>query len=199
MIHDVLMTIAEQPPPPPADYTPTLLTVAGTLLAAAFTSVVSQYFFAPGLEARKQTLLERSRVASDAVNSIRAMYFELDTTAMKRFRLKDMFGFQRHESKFMDLADNFDAAVALNNSGLKPKYIELALKAQFAAEILAMVINDPERPGADEFDPVLKLLRHTMHALDPVNPPWSRAFHCWRGGRIYNKLPYPGEDVLASA
>lgn len=196
MMHNVFTVLAEQPGLA-ADYTPTMLTVAGTLLAAGFTSVIAQYFFAPTLEARKQTLLERSRVASDAVNSIRAMYFQLDTTAMKRFRLKDMFGFQQHESTFMELADKFDAAVALNNAGLKPKYIELALKAQFAAELLAMVINDPERPGADKFDPVLKLLRHTMHALDPVNPPWSRAFHCWRGGRIYNRLPYPGEEERA--
>lgn len=189
------MTLAEQPPPPSVDYTPTLLTVAGTLLAAGFTSVVSQYFFAPALEARKQTLLERSRVASEAVNSIRAMYFQLDTTAMKRFRLKDIYGLQRHESTFMDLADKFDAAVALNNSGLKPKYIELALKAQFAAELLAMVIDAPERPGPDEFEPVLRLFRHTMHALDPVKLPWSRAIHCWRGGRIYNKLTVPEEKV----
>lgn len=86
----------------PADYTPTLLTVSGTLLAAGFSTVIAQYFFAPTLEARKQRILDRSKVACETVDVLQAMYFQLEVLQMKRFQLKDRFGFERQELKLQE-------------------------------------------------------------------------------------------------
>lgn len=172
-----------------ADYTPSLLTVAGTLIAAGFTSVIAQYFFAPTLEARKQRILDRSKVACETADVLRAMYFQLEVLQMKRFQLKDMFGFERQELKLQELSAKFDAALSLSNAGLKEKYTTLALKAQFAAELFNML----NRPESKDFEPLMKLLHHTMTALDPANLPWVRAYHCWRGKRLYAAMELPSE------
>jgi hypothetical protein len=108
---------------------------------------------------------------------------------MKRFRLKDMFGFERPEQTLRELSDEFDAAQSLVNAGLKEKYTALAMGAQFSAELFHML----KRPGPEHFDPMMKLFRHTMKALDPANLPWVRAFHCWRGNRLYARMEVPSE------
>ena len=186
---DPVLFVMPEAPAVPVDYTPTLLTVSGTLLAAGFTTVIAQYFFAPTLEARKQRILDRSKVASETVDLLQAMYFQLEVLQMKRFQLKDMFGFERQELKLQELSSEFDAALSLANAGLKEKYTTLAMQAQFSAELFNML----NRPASKDFAPLMKLIRHTMNALDPANLPWVRANHCWRGKRQYGAMEPPSE------
>lgn len=188
MLEPVAFVMAEAAAAP-VDYTPTLLTVSGTLLAAGFSSVIAQYFFAPTLEARKQRILDRSKVACETADVLRAMYFQLEVLEMKRFQLKDMFGFERQELKLQELSAEFDAALSLANAGLKEKYTTLAMQAQFTAELFNML----NRPASKDFEPLMKLLHHTMNALDPANLPWVRANHCWRGKRVYAAMELPSE------
>lgn len=177
----------------PATYTPALLTVTGTLLAAAFTSVIAQYFFAPTLEARKQRLLDRSVAAATTVDKLREMQLRLEMAQMahsmdeKRLMLK-------HKAQFDALALEFDALLSLAHSGLSSKYTALALQTQMTGEIFTML----DDPAEGQLKDVLRLLTHSIRALDPANLPWTRAFHRVKGQKLRVLLAPPaGVDVNA--
>lgn len=167
----------------PATYTPALLTVTGTLLAAAFTSVIAQYFFTPVLEARKQRLLDRSRAATATVEKLREMQFWLEAM-QSRLRMRDSFGHEKQREQFDERAVEFDALLSLAHAGLSQKYTTLAFRTQLIAEVYALIYD----PAEQEIDTMVELLSHTIGALDPVNLPWSRAKHCARGRRTADKF-----------
>jgi hypothetical protein len=168
----------------------TLWTSGTAVVVAFFTTVIAQYIFAPSLEARKQTLINRSKVASDTADTMRAMRFELDTAHMQLFKLNDPYNFQAHGAALGHLVDGFDAADSLKHSGLKQKYVAVACCAQYEAEIFTMF----DQPASHMYVSLARLLDHASQAIDPVKLPWVRSFHCRQGMRIYTSMsrPYAG-------
>ncbi|WP_285240078.1 hypothetical protein [Pseudarthrobacter sp. MEB009] len=158
------------------------------IFVAFFTTVVAQYLFAPTLEARKQRLLARSDVTAAAVSTVRKMYLQLQTLRMKQEIMQvSVAEAQRHVEEFQKICDKFDAAYDLNDAALKPAYVNLASTTQYAAEILS--IRDSWTP--EYIDPLLVLLRHCIGALDPVNLPATRAYHCWLGRKAWLRVSFP--------
>ncbi|MDQ0756091.1 hypothetical protein [Arthrobacter sp. B3I4] len=156
----------------------TLWTSGTAVVVAFFTTVIAQYVFAPTLEARKQTLLDRSKVASGIADDIRAMHFQLVLTTTKLFKLNDVYHHAEHSAPFFELSEKFDAADSLKHSGLKSRYVNLALSAQIEADLFTMRLTPPRH---EEYDRLMRILDHTAKALDPARLPLTRRFHCWQG------------------
>lgn len=171
----------------PDSYIPSLMTVGGTLLAAAFTSVIAQYLFAPALEARKQRLLDRSRAAATTVERLREIQFWLEVTLM-HMRIGDSH-YELQRAKFDERATEFDALLSLAHSGLPTKYTTLALNTQLVTDVYSLL----DEPNEKQIDAMVRLIAHTIGALDPVNLPWTRSWHCRKGlkagERILDSIP----------
>lgn len=171
----------------------TLWTFGTTIVVAFFTTVVVQFVFAPSLEARKQTLLNRSKVASDTADTIRAMQFQLVNAHMKMFDLGDRYNYQSHGAVLDELIEGFNAADALKHAGLKERYVVAACCAQYAVEIFTMVDDHEE----SEYKQLIGLLDDAAQAIDPVKLPWVKYRHSVRAYRRYTTETEQREDVNA--
>lgn len=174
----------------------TLWTCGTAIVVAFFTTVIAQYIFAPTLEARKQTLLDRSKVACGIADDIRAMHFELVLATTKLFRLNDVYDYTEHDQPFDELAEDFDAADSLKHSGLKSRYVNLALSVQVEADMFSM--NDT-RSRPEEYARLMGILDHTAKALDPARLPWTRRFHCWKGTKALGITRRPAAERVGTS
>jgi hypothetical protein len=169
-----------------------ILWATGTAVVVAFfTSVISQYVFAPTLEARKQRILERSTITSGIASELRALHVRLiEQRLERRMRISDLFSEKKDKPTFQEMATAFDPRADLSHAGLKPKLEALVLGTASAADIFSVQV--PIRN--DRFEPIVQLLHHTMNAIDPVNPPWTKNRHCRKGTKIYSKLDVPARE-----
>jgi hypothetical protein len=171
----------------------TLWTSGTAVVVAFFTTVIAQYVFAPDLEARKQRILERSKMASELADELRSMHARLiEQRQGRNLRISDLFGDTPDPPTFQDMVGQFDVKASVSRAGLKTEYAALVMNAISAADIFCYEV--PIR--ADGFEPIVKLFHHTINALDPVNPPWVRAAHCRRGTKLYSTLQVPAREKI---
>lgn len=170
----------------------TLWTSGTAVVVAFFTTVIAQYVFAPTLEARKQTLLDRSKISSGIADDVRAMHFQLVLATTKLFKLNDVYDYTEHSEPFDELAETFDAAGSLKHSGLKSRYVNLALSTQVEVDIFSMLGAQKRR---DQYDRLMRILDHTAKALDPARLPVTRRYHCWHGTKALGVRRRPSESV----
>jgi len=174
----------------------TLWTSGTAIVVAFFTTVIAQYVFAPTLEARKQRILERSKVSSEIADELRAMNScLLEERHQRHIRIADLFSEPKHAPSFHQMVTSFDVKATLNHAGLRTDYETLIIQTISAADIFCYEV--PIR--SDEFEPIEKLFQHTINALDPVNPPWVRASHCRRGTKLNSTLEVPNRRELDDA
>ena len=172
----------------------TTLWASGTAVVVAFfTTVVAQYVFAPTLEARKQRILDRSRIASEIADQLRAMRARLIEERTDRYsRIADIFGDTPDGPSFHDMVIKFDVMAAIGNAGLKTEYESLVMHAIPAADLYCYQVP----VDSNDFAPIVKLFEHTINALDPVNPPWVRASHGRRGMKLCSALEARQQEEL---
>lgn len=193
---DAIVMAADQPVATPAtDYTPQFLTIAGTLLAAFFSTVIAQYFFAPWLEVRKQILMakanERERLAQaarDCIHSLRRL--KLVKTAMV-----GTVNFDRHWSKamltFREQLGPPENVFPVTHIDLKSPMSNLAVAAGWTLQVVITRGTVDKAP----IEEALKICHHLSKSISPTTFPPNRMFHALRGLWLHKKMMNPIKDL----
>lgn len=180
---------------PPVDYTPTVMTVLATLLAAAFTSVISQYFFAPWLEVRKQIKIEqaheRAKVAGKARDYIRALAkLQLVKSAWKdSTRLEERWESAMNE--YRERTNSVESAFADIHAPMSKRVRNLTIATEWVLQVVYFRRTPEKAPVAE----AMNIALHLSKAVDPVNFPLKRAYHARRGLSLSKKLMKPIKDL----
>lgn len=189
------MTLTEVAVSTPIDYTPTVMTVLATLLAAAFTSVISQYFFAPWLEVRKEIKIElareRKKLSNEALDYARAL--------MKLRNAKRAWKNSGHldgqwETSMAEYRKRLPApgAAFTGYHGPIPKKVwDLIVATEFALQVVH-IRKTLEKAPVEE---VTTIALHHSSAVDPVKFPPVRVIHTWFGLRRSSKLLKSIKDI----
>lgn len=177
------------------DYTPTAMTVVATLLAAAFTSVISQYFFAPWLEVRKQIKIaqaqERAQVADEARDHARA----LAKLQMVRTGWQGSQKLERHwetaMNEYRERISPIGSAFAGVHTPMTRPVRNLMIATGWVLQIVYFRRTPEKAPVAEAMNIAIQLSK----AVDPVVFPLKRAYHARRGIYLYKKLMKSIKDL----
>jgi hypothetical protein len=196
MLVAIFMTTTNQPIAPPADYTPAALTVTGTLIAAAFTSVISQYFFAPWLEVRKAILIEEAHKRAAVAKQIRTLLRALGQLQLVRTAFTGTRRFNTHWDKAMldynhALDEMLEAEATFTGISVKKPTANLLTATGWVAQVV-LARRTPDKAPVVE---AIKVVNHLIKSIDPTTFPPKRMWHTWRGLVLYKKILKPIEHV----
>lgn len=196
MLVEILVATTNQSTTPPADYTPAALTVAGTLVAAAFTSVISQYFFAPWLEVRKAILIEEAHKRAAVANQMRSLLRALGQLQLVRTAFRGTRRFDTHWDKAMldyshALEELLEAQATFTGISVKKPTANLLTATGWVAQVVLARRTPEKAPVVD----AIKVVNHLIKSVDPTTFPPRRMWHTWRGLMLYKKILKPIEHV----
>lgn len=170
------------------DYTPTVITVLGTLAAAFFTTVISQYFFAPWLEVRKQILMEHARGRLSVADEAREFVNVLGKLQLVRRSFNGTQRFPRHwetaMAEYRERLDHFGRDFPHIAVPLRKPVRNLITATKWSLEIVYFR-KSPDKAPVDE---VAKIALQLSKAIDPTTFPPKRMYHAWLGLRRYKQL-----------
>lgn len=196
LVLEIFMAATNQPTSPPADYTPAALTVTGTLVAAGFTSVISQYFFAPWLEVRKDILIEEAHKRAAVANRLRSVSRALGQLQLVRTAFKGTGRFSTHWDKAMldykhALDELREAEPTFTGISVKKPTANLLTATGWVAQVVLARRTSDKAPVLD----AIKVVNHLIKSIDPTTFPPKRMWHTRRGLMMYKKILKPIEHV----
>jgi hypothetical protein len=179
----------------PADYTPTVITVLGTLAAALFTTVISQYFFAPWLEVRKQILTQHATGKLSVADEAREFVHALGKLQLVRSSFDGTQRFQQHwdtaMTEYRERLDHFGRDFPHIAVPLKKSVRNLIVATKWSLEIVYFR-KSPDKAPVDE---VATIALQLSKAIDPTTFPPKRMYHTWLGLRRYRRLMKSIQDI----
>jgi hypothetical protein len=177
------------------DYTPTILTVLATLGAALFTTVISQYFFAPWLEVRKEILIKQARGRAQIADEAREFVRELRKLQLVRDSFVGTRRFSDHWEKAMR-----EYRTRLDDFGHDFPHLAVPFTRQVSNLITATkwsleVVYFRKLPENSPIDDVAFISLQLSQATDPTTFPLKRPLHARRGLTRYKKLMKSINDI----
>lgn len=177
------------------DYTPTILTVLATLGAALFTTVISQYFFAPWLEVRKEILIREAKGRAQIADEAREFVRELRKLQLVRDSFAGTQRFSEHWAKAMG-----EYRARLDHFGRDFPHLAVPFRKQVSNLITATrwsleVVYFRKSPESCPVDDVAFISLQLSKATDPTTFPPKRLLHARRGLARYKKLMKSIKDI----